>query len=137
MIAVGIIGIPIYFRLARGQVLQTREHEFVTAATVLGATKARIIARHIFPNIVNPLIVQASIGSSNVILSLASLSFIGIGTQPPQSDWGSMIFAAAGYLTTSPWLAFGPGLAIFLTVFSVYMLGDALRDALDPRLRTK
>jgi peptide/nickel transport system permease protein len=137
MIAVGIIGIPTYFRLTRGQVLQTREHDFVTAATVLGASRLRIIARHIFPNIINPLIIAASIASSGAILSLAALSFIGIGTQPPQSDWGSMIFAAAGYLSTSPWLAFGPGVAIFLTVFSFYMLGDALRDALDPRLRTR
>jgi peptide/nickel transport system permease protein len=137
MIAVGIIGIPTYFRLTRGQVLQTREQDYVTAATVLGASRLRIIARHIFPNIVNPLIVAASIASSTAILSLAALSFIGVGTQPPQPDWGSMINAAAGYLTTSPWLSFGPGLAIFVTVFSFYMLGDALRDALDPHLRNR
>jgi peptide/nickel transport system permease protein len=137
MIAVGIIGIPTYFRLTRGQVLQTREQDFVTAATVLGASKARIITRHIFPNIVNPLIIAASIASSGAILALAGLSFIGIGTQPPQSDWGSMIFAATGYLSRTPWLAFGPGVAIFLTVFSFYMLGDSLRDAFDPRLRNR
>jgi peptide/nickel transport system permease protein len=89
------------------------------------------------PNIVNPLIIAASIASSGAILSLAALSFIGIGAQPPQSDWGSMIFSATGYLNQAPWLAYGPGLAIFLTVFSFYMLGDALRDALDPRLRNR
>jgi ABC-type dipeptide/oligopeptide/nickel transport system permease subunit len=137
MIAVGIIGIPTYFRLTRGQVLQTREHDFVTAARVLGASRWRIIGRHVLPNIVNPLIIAASIASSGAILSLAALSFIGIGAQPPQSDWGSMIFSATGYLNQAPWLAYGPGLAIFLTVFSFYMLGDALRDALDPRLRNR
>ena len=137
MIAVGIIGIPTYFRLTRGQVLQVREMEFITAATVMGANKLRIIARHVLPNIINPLIVAASIASSSAILSLASLSFIGIGTQPPAPDWGSMFNAATGYLNRYPWLAFGPGLAIFVTVFSFYMLGDALRDALDPRLRNR
>jgi peptide/nickel transport system permease protein len=137
MIAVGIIGIPTYFRLTRGQVLQVREMEFVTAARVLGGTQQRIIARHVLPNIVNPLIVAASIASSTAILSLAALSFIGIGTQPPQPDWGSMINAATGYLNRYPWLAFGPGIAIFVTVFSFYMLGDAMRDALDPRLRNR
>ena len=137
MIAVGIIAIPTYFRLTRGQVLQTREHDFVTAATVLGASRWRIIGRHILPNIANPLIIAASIASSGAILSLASLSFIGIGTQPPEADWGSMIFSAIGYLGRAPWLVYGPGIAIFLTVFSFYMLGDALRDALDPRLRTR
>jgi peptide/nickel transport system permease protein len=137
MIAVGIIGIPTYFRLTRGQVLQVREMEFITAANVLGASSGRIIVHHVLPNIVNPLIVAASIASSSAILSLASLSFIGIGTQPPQPDWGSMFQAATGYLNRYPWLAFGPGAAIFVTVFSFYMLGDALRDALDPRLRNR
>jgi peptide/nickel transport system permease protein len=137
MIAVGILGIPTYFRLTRGQVLQAREQEYVTAATVLGATRLRIVTRHIFPNITNPLIVAASIASSGAILSLASLSFLGIGTQPPQPDWGSMINSATGYLSKYPWLSFGPGVAIFVTVFSFYMLGDALRDALDPRLRNR
>ncbi|HEX2035272.1 MAG TPA: ABC transporter permease [Chloroflexota bacterium] len=135
MLAVGIIGIPTYFRLTRGQVLQAREQDFVTAAVVLGASQWRVILRHVLPNIVNPLIVAASIASSGAILSLASLSFIGIGAQPPQPDWGSMIKNATGYLNNAPWLAFGPGVSIFLTVFSFSMLGDALRDALDPRLR--
>jgi peptide/nickel transport system permease protein len=137
MIAVGIIGIPTYFRLTRGQVLQTREQDYVTAATVLGASRPRIVVRHILPNIVNPLIVAASIASSGAILSLAALSFIGIGTQPPTPDWGSMINLATGYLNIAPWLAFAPGLAIFLTVFSFQMFGDALRDYLDPRLRNR
>jgi ABC-type dipeptide/oligopeptide/nickel transport system permease subunit len=135
MIAVGIIQIPVYFRLARGQVLQVREHEFITAAAVIGASRTRILGRHILPNIANPLIVAASISSSTSILALAALGFIGIGPQPPDPDWGSMINTAAGVLGQAPWLSFGPGLAIFLTVFSFSMLGDALRDALDPRLR--
>lgn len=135
MIAVGIIQIPLYFRLTRGQVLQAREHEFVLAAAVLGASRLRILGRHIMPNIANPLIVAASISSSTSILALAALGFIGIGPQPPDPDWGSMINTASGSLSQAPWLSFGPGLAIFLTVFSFSMLGDALRDALDPRLR--
>jgi peptide/nickel transport system permease protein len=137
MIAVGIIGIPLYFRLTRGQVLQVREQEYVTAATVLGSSRAHLLVRHILPNILNPLIVAASISSSSSILSLAALSFLGIGPQPPEPDWGSMINAASSLLERSPWLSFGPGLAIFLTVFSFSMLGDALRDTLDPRLRNR
>jgi ABC-type dipeptide/oligopeptide/nickel transport system permease subunit len=135
MIAVGIIQIPVYFRLTRGQVLQAREHEYVTAAAVVGASKLRILSRHILPNIANPLIVAASVSSSTAILALAALGFIGVGPQPPDPDWGSMINSASGALGQAPWLSFGPGLAIFLTVFSFSMLGDALRDALDPRLR--
>jgi peptide/nickel transport system permease protein len=137
MVAVGVIGVPTYFRLTRGQVLQAREQEYVTAATVLGASQVRVVGRHILPNILNPLIVAASIAASAAILSLAALSFLGIGTQPPQPDWGSMIQSATGYLNKYPWLSFGPGIAIFITVFSFYMLGDALRDALDPRLRNR
>jgi peptide/nickel transport system permease protein len=137
MIAVGIIGIPLYFRLTRGQVLQTREQEYVTAASVVGASRMRILLRHILPNIANPLIVAASISSSTAILALAALSFIGIGTQPPEPDWGSMINSATSLLERSPWLAFGPGIAIFLTVFSFSMLGDALRDTLDPHLKNR
>jgi peptide/nickel transport system permease protein len=135
MIAVGIIQIPLYFRLTRGQVLQVREQEYVIAAAVVGASRLRILIRHIMPNIANPLIVAASISSSTSILALAALGFIGIGPQPPDPDWGSMINTASGALSQAPWLSFGPGLAIFLTVFSFSMLGDALRDALDPRLR--
>lgn len=135
MIAVGLIQIPLYFRLTRGQVLQAREHDYVTAAAVIGASRLRILGRHIMPNIANPLIVAASISSSTAILALAALGFIGIGPQPPDPDWGSMINTASGALSQSPWLSFGPGLAIFITVFSFSMLGDALRDALDPRLR--
>jgi peptide/nickel transport system permease protein len=137
MIAIGIIFIPLYFRLTRGQVLQAREQDYVVAAAVLGASRVRILGRHILPNIANPLIVAASISSSNSILALAALGFIGIGPQPPDPDWGSMINTASSLIERSPWLSFGPGLAIFVTVFSFSMLGDALRDALDPRLRNR
>lgn len=137
MIAVGLIGIPLYFRLTRGQTLQAREQEYVIAAAVLGSTRSRILVRHILPNIANPMIVAASISSSTSILALAALSFIGVGPQPPDPDWGSMINAASSLLERSPWLSFGPGLAIFLTVFSFSMLGDGLRDVLDPRLRNR
>jgi peptide/nickel transport system permease protein len=135
IIAVGIIDIPNTFRLTRGQVLQSREHDYVLAATALGASRRRIVGRHILPNIVNPLIVAASIAASGAILSLASLSFIGIGTQPPAPDWGSMIFQASGYLGLAPWLVIAPGLCLFLSVLSFQMFGDALREALDPRQR--
>ncbi|HET6320395.1 MAG TPA: ABC transporter permease, partial [Chloroflexota bacterium] len=109
MIAVGIIGIPLYFRLTRGQVLQAREQDYVTAAQVIGAARTRILARHILPNIANPMIVAASISASTAILALAALGFLGIGPQPPEPDWGSMINAASSLLERSPWLSFGPG----------------------------
>ena len=117
--------------------LQAREQEYVTAAQVLGSSRLRILVRHILPNIANPMIVAASISSSTSILALAALSFIGIGTQPPEPDWGSMINNASSLLERSPWLSFGPGVAIFLTVFSFSMFGDGLRDVLDPRLRNR
>jgi peptide/nickel transport system permease protein len=137
MIAVGIIGIPFYFRLTRGQVLQAKEQEYIRAAETVGATKSRIIVRHILPNIANPLVVAASLAGGSAILTEAALSFLGIGAQPPTPDWGSMIGIGTDYIQNNVWMAIGPGIAIFLTVFSYYMLGDALRDYLDPRLRTR
>jgi peptide/nickel transport system permease protein len=135
MIAIGVLTVPAYARLARGQVLQAREQEYVTAARLLGAGRRRVVGRHILPNIVSPLIVQATLASGAAILAEATLSFLGLGAQPPTPDWGSMIFVASTYLRQNPWFAVGPGVAIFLTVFSFNMFGDALRDALDPRLR--
>jgi peptide/nickel transport system permease protein len=137
MIAVGILGIPLYFRLTRGQVLQAKELEYVRAAEVIGASRWRIIFRHILPNIANPLIVAASLAGGNAILALAALSFLGIAAQPPTPDWGAMINIGKDYLQNNMWMAIGPGVAIFLTVFTYYMLGDALRDYLDPRLKTR
>jgi peptide/nickel transport system permease protein len=135
MIAIGVLTVPVYTRLVRGQVLQAREQEYVTSARVVGAGWLRISARHIFPNVTSPLIVQATLASGAAILAEATLSFLGLGVQPPKPDWGSMIFIASTYLERNPWMAVGPGVAIFLTVFSFNMFGDAIRDALDPRLR--
>jgi peptide/nickel transport system permease protein len=135
MVAIGVLTTPVYARLVRGQVLQAREQEYVLAARLLGAAQARVVVRHILPNLASPLIVQATLASGAAILAEATLSFLGLGVQPPQPDWGSMIFTATTYLEHNPWMAIGPGVAIFLTVFSFNMFGDALRDALDPRLR--
>lgn len=137
MIAVGILGIPLYFRLTRGQVLQAKEQEYVRAAEVIGASRWRIMFRHILPNIANPLVVAASLAGGNAILALAALSFLGIAAQPPTPDWGAMINVGKDYLQNNMWMAIGPGVAIFVTVFTYYMLGDALRDYLDPRLKTR
>jgi peptide/nickel transport system permease protein len=136
MIAIGIVAVPAYARLTRGQVLSVREREYVVAARTIGASPVRIVARHIFPNITNPLIVQATLGTAGAILAEAALSFLGLGAQPPTPSWGFDINYNARYLSNLMWwMSFGPGTAIFLAVFAFNFLGDALRDALDPRLR--
>ncbi len=135
MIAIGIVAIPAYARLTRAQVLSVREHEFVMAARALGAPPLRIILRHILPNIVNPIIVQATLSTAFAILQEASLSFLGLGSQPPNPSWGQDIYYSQRYLANLKWwMSAGPGLAIFLAVFAFNFLGDALRDLLDPRL---
>lgn len=135
MIAIGIVAIPAYARLTRGQVLSVREHEFVLAARALGAPTRRIVLRHILPNIVNPLIVQATLSTAFAILQEASLSFLGLGAQPPNPSWGQDIYYSQRYLANLKWwMSLGPGMAIFLAVFGFNFLGDALRDLLDPRL---
>ncbi len=136
MIAIGIVAIPAYTRLTRGQVLSMREREFVVAARTIGATPLRVVMRHIFPNITNPLVVQATLGTAGAILAEAALSFLGLGAQPPAPSWGQDINYNARYLSNLMWwMSVGPGTAIFLAVFAFNFLGDALRDALDPRLR--
>ncbi|HVR88830.1 MAG TPA: ABC transporter permease [Candidatus Limnocylindria bacterium] len=136
MIAIGVVAIPLYSRLTRGQVLALREREFVTAARAVGARSTRIVARHILPNITNPLIVQATLSIAFAILAEATLSFLGLGAQPPTPTWGADINYSRSYLINAKWwMSVGPGLGIFLAVFSFNFLGDALRDALDPRLR--
>jgi peptide/nickel transport system permease protein len=135
IIAVGIIGIPTYARLTRGQVLTVKEREFVIAARTVGARDARIILRHILPNITAPLIVQSSLGLAFAILAEAALSFLGLGVQPPTPSWGSMLSAGRGYLDLDPWLIVGPGVAIFTAVLGFNFLGDGIRDVLDPRMR--
>ncbi len=136
MIAIGIVAIPAYTRLTRGQVLSMREREFVVAARTIGATPLRVVVRHIFPNITNPLVVQATLGTAGAILAEAALSFLGLGPQPPYPSWGQDINYSQRYLANLKWwMSAGPGIAIFLAVFGFNFLGDALRDALDPRLR--
>ena len=135
MIAVGIEAVPAYVRTVRASTLSVREHEFVLAARASGAPAARIIARHILPNVVAPVVVLATVGVGLAILTAASLSFIGIGAQPPTPEWGSMLATARTYVREAPWIAAFPGLAIMLLVLALNLLGDGLRDALDPRLR--
>jgi peptide/nickel transport system permease protein len=138
MIAIGIVAIPAYTRLTRGQVLSVREREFVTAARTIGAPARRIVLRHILPNIANPLIVQATLSTAFAILAEAALSFLGLGSQPPAPSWGQDINYSQRYLSNLFWwMSAGPGLAIFLAVFAFNFLGDALRDALDPQLRRR
>ena len=135
MIAIGIVAIPVYARLIRALVLQLKRMEFVIATRSVGATPLRIIFRHLIPNLLNPVIVQVSLSAGFAILAEATLSFLGLGAQVPTPDWGQMINSGATFLANDPWLAIVPGTAISLTVFSFNLLGDSLRDALDPRLR--
>jgi peptide/nickel transport system permease protein len=136
MIAIGIVAIPVYARLVRALVLQLKQMEFVAATRSLGATPMRIIIRHLIPNLLNPVIVQISLSAGFAILAEATLSFLGLGAQVPTPDWGQMINTGATFLANDPWLAIVPGAAISVTVFSFNLLGDSLRDALDPRLRS-
>ncbi|MDR7421854.1 MAG: ABC transporter permease [Armatimonadota bacterium] len=135
MVAVGIVSIPVYARLVRGQVLSLREQEFVDAARALGATDTRIIWRHVLPNTVAVIIVQSTLQVASAILSAAALGFLGLGAQPPAAEWGSMLSNARQYIRLAPHSVTFPGLAIMLTVLGFNLVGDAVRDALDPRMR--
>ena len=138
MIAIGVVAIPAYTRLTRAQVLSIREREFVTATRAIGASSWRIVFRHILPNVSNSLVVQASLSTAFAILAEASLSFLGLGAQPPTPSWGQDINYSQRYLSNMMWwMSAGPGLAIFLAVLSFNFLGDALRNALDPHLRRR
>lgn len=133
MIAIGVTATPIFVRLARGQVLQARAEDWVEAARSVGNPPTRILVRHIFPNILPPVMVQATLAIASAIIAEASLSFLGLGQQPPAPSWGSMLNTAQRFLTQAPWMALFPGVAIFVTVLAFNLFGDALRDALDPR----
>ena len=133
MIAIGIATLPIFVRLARGTVLSIKTEEYVEAARAVGGSHARIAVRHILPNMLPPLFVQSSITVAAAIIAEASLSFLGLGQQPPAPSWGSMLNAAQRYLSPAPWMALYPGLTIFCVVMALNVLGDGLRDALDPR----
>ncbi|HWI61971.1 MAG TPA: ABC transporter permease [Symbiobacteriaceae bacterium] len=135
MLAVAIVSVPGYARVVRGQVLTLRERDFVTSAVAVGAGHWRVILRHLLPNILSPLLVQATLSVGFAILTTASLSFLGLGTQPPTSDWGEMLASGRQYLPDAWWLEVFPGLFVMLAVLSVNLLGDGLRDYLDPRSR--
>ena len=133
MIAIGIATLPIFLRLARGTVLTLKTEEYVEAARAVGGSHARVAVRHILPNMLPPLFIQASITVAAAIIAEASLSFLGLGQQPPAPSWGSMLNAAQRYLSPAPWMALYPGLMIFCIVMALNVLGDGLRDALDPK----
>ena len=135
MLAVGIAGIPVYARLVRGSVLVAREHLYVEAARAVGARSRTILVRHILPNVIAPIVVTATLGMGGAILAAAALSFIGLGSQPPTPEWGRMLSEGRDYLRDAWWISVFPGLVIMLTVLGMNLLGDGLRDVLDPRLR--
>jgi peptide/nickel transport system permease protein len=133
VLAIAVVYVPLFCRVARGPVLAERERDHVVAARGLGAGRSRILARHILPNVLAPLIVQASVGLAFAILTEASLSYVGLGTQPPEPSWGTMLNEGRTYLETAPWMSVFPGLAIMLAVLAFNLVGDGLRDVLDPQ----
>jgi peptide/nickel transport system permease protein len=135
MIAIGVSTAPRFMRVARAATLETKANDYVQAAWALGNPAWRVAVRHVWPNIVPPVLVQATLSLAAAIIAEASLSFLGLGQQPPAPSWGSMLNAAQRFLTQAPWLAVFPGLAIFLCVLAFNLVGDGLRDALDPRQR--
>lgn len=132
-IAIAIVYSPLYYRLVRGQTLSIKEREFVEAARATGVSDPRIAFRHILPNVAAPIIVQSALSMSFAILTEASISFLGLGQRPPAPSWGSMLRSGYSYIEIAPWLSIIPGVAILITVLSFNFLGDAIRDALDPR----
>ena len=135
MIAVGISSIPVYARIVKASVISIKEQEFIEAARAVGAKDLRIIFKHVLPNSMAPIIVQGTIGVANAILSAAGLSFIGLGIQPPTPEWGAMLSGGRMFIRTAPHIATFPGVAIMITIFALNLLGDGMRDALDPRLK--
>jgi peptide/nickel transport system permease protein len=135
MIAIGISATPIFIRLTRAQVLHVKVEDYVEAARAVGNSHLRIALRHILPNVLPPLIVQATLAIAAAVIAEAALSFLGLGQQPPAPSWGSMLNTAKNYIDNAPWMAVWPGLSIFLLVLSFNLLGDGLRDAFDPKSR--
>jgi peptide/nickel transport system permease protein len=133
MIAIGLSAMPVFIRLTRGQVLAVKTEEYVEGARSIGLRHYTIIKRYILPNVLAPILVQATLTVATAIIAEASLSFLGLGQQPPAPSWGSMLNVAKNYLSQAPWMAMWPGIAIFLVVIGFNLLGDGLRDALDPR----
>jgi ABC-type dipeptide/oligopeptide/nickel transport system permease subunit len=133
MVAIGVANIPTFARLARSSILVVKEQDFVTAERALGASHIRIMVRTILPNILSPLIVYISLTMPTAVLAAASLSFLGLGAQPPLPEWGTMMVNARDFIVTAPWVVLAPGLTIFVVVLGINLLGNALRDVLDPR----
>lgn len=133
MIAIGLSAVPIFVRLTRGQVLAVKTEDFVEGARAVGLTHTAIMGRYILPNVLAPILVQATLTVATAIIAEASLSFLGLGQQAPAPSWGSMLNVAKNFMTQAPWMAWWPGAAIFLVVLGFNLLGDGLRDALDPR----
>jgi peptide/nickel transport system permease protein len=133
MIAIGVSATPVFIRLTRAQVMHVKTEDYIQAARAIGNSPVRIALRHVLPNIVPPLIVQATLAIAAAVIAEASLSFLGLGQQPPAPSWGSMLNTAKNYIDNAPWMAIWPGLSIFLLVLSFNLVGDGLRDALDPR----
>jgi peptide/nickel transport system permease protein len=133
MIAIGLSAMPIFARLTRGQVLAVRAEDYMEGARAIGLPDRWIILRYVLPNVLSPIIVQATLAIATAIIAEASLSFLGLGQQPPAASWGAMLNAAKNYLEQAPWMSLSPGIAIFLTVLGFNLLGDGLRDMLDPR----
>ena len=134
ILAISIVSIPVYARVVRSRVLSVREEDYVAADRALGVGRVRLLWHRIFPNSLTPLVVQATLGIATAVLEIAALSFLGLGVQPPTPEWGSMLAAERNQVFTSPHLVFFPGLAIMVNVLAFNLLGDGLRDALDPRL---
>ncbi len=134
LLAISIVNIPTYGRLMRARVLSLREEEYVQAAKAVGLKERRILFRHILPNSLTPILVQGTMGIGSAVLEAAALGFLGLGAQPPEPEWGKMLADARNYITQAPWLSIFPGLAVMVTVLSFNLLGDGLRDLLDPRM---
>jgi peptide/nickel transport system permease protein len=135
MLAIAIIYLPRFIRIVRAAILVEKEHTYIEAGQALGMSHRRLLLRHLLPNVISPVIVQATLGLAEAIIEAAALSFLGLGATPPTPEWGAMLSEGRSYLRLAPWVTFFPGMAIFLIVVSFNLLGDGLRDALDPRLR--
>lgn len=135
VIAIGLVSIPEYARIVRGSILSVKENDYVQAARVIGNKNSRIIFKHILPNVLSSIVVRATLGISTAVLDTAALGFLGLGVQPPVAEWGDMLGRARGFIFTAPYTLIFPGLAITITVLAFNLLGDGLRDALDPKSR--
>jgi len=137
VIAIGLVSIPEYARIVRGSILSVKENDYVQAAKIIGNRDSRIIFKHILPNIISIIVVRATLGISTAVLDTAALGFLGLGVQPPFAEWGDMLGRARGFIFTAPYTLIFPGIAITITVLAFNLLGDGLRDALDPKSRIK